>query len=167
MNKKDSNQKDKNVPSVEELIQKINDLENNWKRALADYKNLQRRIIDERDGAIKFSNYVLISEIIPVYDNLKMVEKHSDDSGLKMVVAQFEEVLKAVGVEKVKAEGEDFDESVMEAIETREGEPGKVLEVLQNGYKFREKLIKPARVVVGENVKKAKDNPGKPTTEPE
>jgi len=167
MDKKDLKQKNTSAPTIDKKKKKIDSLENDWKRALADYKNLQRRSLKEKEAAIKFSNYVLISELIPIYDNLKMVEKHLNDSGLKMIVAQFKEVLKANRVEKIKAEGEDFDESVMEAIETREGEPGKILEVLQNGYKFREKLIRPARVVVGENAKKGKDNPVKTSNKSE
>jgi len=159
MDNKDLKQNNMGAPTIEELTQKIGSLENDWKRALADYKNLQRRTLKEKEEAIKFSNYVLISELIPAYENLKMVGKHSDDTGLKMVMNQLEEILEANGVEKIKAEGEDFDERVMEAIETKKGKPGKVLEILQNGYKFKDRLIRPAKVVVGkkENEKEQKE----------
>jgi len=159
MDEKDLKQKDMGVPTIEELMEKISSLESNWKRALADYKNLQRRTLKENDVAIKFSNYVLIAELIPVYENLKMVEKHSKDVGLKMIISQFEEILKASGVEKIKADGEDFDENVMEAIETKEGQPGKVLEVLQNGYKFKDRLIRPVKVIVGKDETDVEDTP--------
>ena len=167
MNKKDKNQTDKNAPKkaekekqevkTEELEQKVKEMENNWKRALADYKNLQRRTLKEKEEAVKFSNFVLISELIPVYDNLEMVQKHSEDEGLKMVVSQFWEVLKGSGVEKVETEGKEFDENTMEAVETEEGEKNKVLEILQQGYKFKNRLVKPAKVVVGKEKEDSKE----------
>jgi len=159
MDEKDLKQKDASAPTIEELMEKISSLESDWKRALADYKNLQRRTLKENDTAIKFSNYVLIAELIPVYENLKMVEKHSEDAGLKMIISQFEEILKASGVEKIKADGEDFDENVMEAIETKDGQSGKVLEVLQNGYKFKDRLIRPVKVIVGKDETNVEDTP--------
>ena len=159
MDKKDLKQKDARVPTIKELTEKIESLENDWKRALADYKNLQRRTLKEKEEAIRFSNYVLVSELIPVYDNLKMVEKHSEDSGLKMVMDQLEEILEAVGVKELEVEGKDFDEKIMEAVETKKGKPGKILEVLQNGYTFKDRLIRPAKVVVGKDERKEKTHP--------
>jgi molecular chaperone GrpE len=159
MNKKDKKKEDQNAPKEEqqrtienlkeEMETKLNEMENNWKRALADYKNLQKRTLKEREDAIKFSNFVLISELIPIFDNLEMVQKHSEDKGLDMIVKQFWEILENAGIEKIEAREKDFDENTMEAIETQEGEEGKVLKVLQRGYKFKERLLKPAKVIVG------------------
>lgn len=153
MNNKDNQKQDKNTSKNQEQIENLKDrleeMEHNWKRALADYKNLQRRTIKEKEEAVKFSNFVLVSELIPVFDNLQMVQKHIEDGGLKMVTEQLWEVLEKTGIKKIDALGEKFDENTMEAIETAEGERGKVLEVLQNGYKFKERLLKPAKVIVG------------------
>ncbi|MBD3365918.1 nucleotide exchange factor GrpE [candidate division WWE3 bacterium] len=152
-NKETGKETKKVTQDTGDLEKQLQEMENNWKRALADYKNLQRRTIKEKEDAVKFSNFVLASELIPVYDNLLMVEKHSEDQGLKMVVDQFWEVLKTTGIEKIEAGGKEFDENLMEAIEAQEVEDetqkGKVLEVLQNGYKFKDRVLKPVKVVVG------------------
>jgi molecular chaperone GrpE len=134
---------------IEELGEKLTEMEQNWKRALADYQNLQRRTAEDKSHAIKFANYELISELIEVYDNMRMMEKHSDDTGLKMIVRQFWEKLNYHGLEQIKAEGKKFDESLMEAVETVEGPEGKVVGVTQSGYTFRDRLVRPARVIVG------------------
>lgn len=153
MNNKDSQKQDKNTSKNQEQIENLKDrleeMEHNWKRALADYKNLQRRTIKEKEEAVKFSNFVLVSELIPVFDNLQMVQKHIEDGGLKMVTEQLWGVLEKTGIKKIDALGKKFNENTMEAVETEEGEKGKVLEVLQNGYKFKERLLKPAKVIVG------------------
>ncbi len=153
MNNKDNQKQDKNTSKNQEQIENLKDrleeMEHNWKRALADYKNLQRRTIKEKEEAVKFSNFVLVSELIPVFDNLQMVQKHIEDGGLKMVTEQLWGVLEKTGIKKIDALGKKFNENTMEAVETEEGEKGKVLEVLQNGYKFKERLLKPAKVIVG------------------
>jgi molecular chaperone GrpE len=86
--------KDSDVQKNTELEEQIQELENNWKRALADYKNLEKRVAEEKEGIVSFSNLVLISELIPVLDNLEMLEKHIDDIGLKLVVKEFKQIAK-------------------------------------------------------------------------
>lgn len=152
----------KKTPQEEDYKNRLSEMEENWKRALADYKNLERRTAKEKADALKFANYVLISELIPVYDNLQTVQRHNDDEGIKMIVRQMQDVLQNQGVEKMKVEGEKFDESVMEAVETQEcseDKDGRVIEVLQTGYKFRGRTLKPARVIVGKAKEGGKENP--------
>ena len=138
---------------IAELKESLTELENNWKRALADYRNLERRAAEEKDEATKFANFVLVSELIDVYDNLLMVKKHSKDKGLHMVVAQLDRVLKGAGLNKIEATGKPFDERLMEAIDTRDVDDANknnvVLEEISAGYQFKGKLVKPARVIVG------------------
>ena len=59
------------INTTEEKDQRIAELEENWKRALADYKNLERRVTEEKDVLIKFANFVFIERLIPVLDNLE------------------------------------------------------------------------------------------------
>lgn len=135
-----------------ELEQKIIDLENSWKRALADYKNLEKRVSEEKEAVLNFSNSVLILRILPVLDNLKTLVKHIDDAGLKMIIKEFEKILKEENVEEISALDMDFDPAYMEAIETifvDESKTGKVIEVLQSGYLLKNKVLRPARVKVG------------------
>ncbi|MBI2414311.1 nucleotide exchange factor GrpE [candidate division WWE3 bacterium] len=131
---------------------RITDLENNWKRALADYKNLEKRTFEEKEAIITFANSVLILRILPVLDNLKTLQKHFDDPSLKMIIKEFEKILKEEQIEEINALGQTFDHTTMDAIESIECEAddeGKVVEVLQTGYTLKNKVLRPARVKVG------------------
>ena len=147
---------------IEDLKNKLAEMEENWKRALADYQNLQKRTVVEKEISARFANYVLIAGLINVYDSIEMMLQHTEDVGFKIIADQFWGVLNSAGLEKVHADGEDFDADLMEAIETKEGFAGKVLEVAQNGYKFKNRLVRPARVIVGQengaSSKKAQDH---------
>ncbi len=134
---------------VDVLKERLDETEECWKRALADYRNLQRRTTEGIEKTIRFANYELISELIEVYDNMEIMSKHTEDKGLKMITEQFWEKLSHHGLEKIKASGKDFDENIMEAVETKEGPEGKVLDVTQKGYKFKDRLVRPAKVIVG------------------
>lgn len=142
-------QDNKKENKITELEERIKELENNWKRALADYKNLEKRVAEEREEIVSFSNWVLVSQLIPLLDNLELVQKHTDDEGLKMIIKEFDQILKNEGLEEIQAEGKDFDPMIMDAVEMVEGEPNKVSEVNQKGYKLKDKLIRPAKVKVG------------------
>jgi molecular chaperone GrpE len=89
--------------------QKIADLENSWRRAVADYKNLERRVTEEKETLIKFSNSVLLERIIPVLDNLETLCDHMKDQGLQMITKQLRDVIKDEGVEEIDALGKDFE----------------------------------------------------------
>jgi molecular chaperone GrpE len=135
--------------TTQELEEKIAELENSWKRALADYQNLEKRVIEERKEYIGFANRILISKLINVLDSLEILNKHTDDEGIKLIVKEFKQILSDEGLEEIKTEGEDFNMLVMEAAEMVEGESGKVIEVISKGYKLKDKVIRPAKVKVG------------------
>jgi len=128
---------------------KIDDLENKWKRALADYANLEKRIAKEKDFLVKFSNQELLEKLLPVLDDLERAEKHLKDQGLTMAINKLREVLKNEGIIEIKAEGEEFDPHLMEAIETVEGPKNKVMEVVNKGYRWGDKILRVAKVKVG------------------
>lgn len=142
-------EKDSKKVKIEELEKRISELDNNWKRALADYQNLQKRTSEERINFVEFSNSTLIRKLLPILDNLEMLEKHLEDEGLKMIVKEFKSVLKEENVEEVNTNDVFFDANLMEAVETVDGLSNKVIEVLQKGYLFKQKLLRPARVKVG------------------
>ena len=131
---------------------KNKELEDQLKRALADYQNLERRIEEERRLLSGLSSAVLIEKFLPVLDNLENAQKHLEDEGLEMVIKQFREVLKEEGVEEIEAEGTNFDPNLHEATEVLEGkEDNRVMNVLRKGYKINDKVIRPAQVAVGKN----------------
>lgn len=124
-------------------------LEDQLKRALADYRNLERRVEEERKLLGQLSSAILIEKFLPVLDNLENAQAHLNDQGLDMVVKQFKDVLAQEGVEEIEAEGSKFDPKLHEAVETQEGENDDVVaKVLTRGYKLNGNVLRPAKVVV-------------------
>lgn len=137
----------------EELTEKCADLENNWKRALADYRNLQKRVEEEKMDFIQYATSTLVRRFLGVLDNLEMLNKHTKDAGLQMIVKELKQVLSDEGLREIDAENQEYDLNTMEAIEMVAGEKNQVTEVLQKGYFLKDKLIRPARVKVGNGEK--------------
>jgi len=129
--------------------EQLNDLENKWKRALADYANLEKRIDNEKQSFVKYSNLKLLEKLLPILDDLEAAENHLKDQGLKIILNKLKEILKSEGVEEIKTHGEEFNPELMEAIEIIEGPKNKVMEVLRKGYLLEEKVLRIAKVKVG------------------
>lgn len=131
------------------LEERITDLENKWKRAVADYINLEKRIEKEKKIFVKFSNAQLLDKILPILDELEICAKHLKDKGLRMVLAKFWQALKSEGIEEIKAQGEEFNPETMDAVEIVAGPKNKVVEVVLKGYLLNDKVLRPAKVKVG------------------
>ncbi len=129
----------------EELI----DLENKWKRAMADYANLEKRIEKEKQDFVKFSNIILLEKLLDILDDLERCLLHCQDQGLKIIFDKFAKIIKDEGVEEIPVLGKNFDPNLMEAVETVPGTKGKVIEVLTKGYSVEGKVLRPAKVKVG------------------
>jgi len=137
------------VSENEQLKSNLEEMELNWKRALADYKNLVDRSNKERKQFTEFANEVLIMKFLAVYDSLEMLGKFNTDQGLALTIKQFGQVLKEEGLKEIDALGKEYDVNNMEAIEMISGEKDMVVEVLTKGFYLKEKLLRPARVKVG------------------
>ncbi len=124
-------------------------LENQLKRALADYQNLEKRIADEKITWIKIANKDLLLRLIPGLDSLLLAEKHTQDEGVKLSIKHFLDILEEVGVKKIETEGKSFDPKLMEAVSTTEGDEGKIIEEVRAGYTLFDTILRPAQVVVG------------------
>lgn len=140
---------------VRELKQKIEDLENQNKRILADYQNLEKRVAEERQEWILKANKDLLLHLLPVLDTLILAEKHIKvgDEGLSLGIKQFQDLLKNENVERIETLGKNFDPNLMECIESIEGEEGKVLEEIRVGYTLYDKVLRVAQVKVGKHIK--------------
>ncbi len=141
---------------------KFEELEHKYKRALADYQNLLKQTVRDREEFRKFAGERFLHELLPVYDNLKMSFAHAGEEaaangwlkGIEHIIRQFGEALAGMGVIEIKTAGEPFDYHTMEAIEkvpTEEAEKdGLVERELKSGYILHGKVIAPARVAVWE-----------------
>jgi len=138
-------------------MKKIKDLELKWKRALADYHNLEKRIDKEKEFFVKFSNAQLLASLLPVLDDLERAKKHLKDQGLSLAVNKFKEVLQKENLEEIKAQGEEFNPELMEATEIVKGPKNRVVEVVNKGYLLNNKVLRVAKVKVGGG-EKTKEN---------
>lgn len=134
---------------IKELEKKILELEDQLKRAVADYRNFQKRVEEDRKELIQFANKDFLLKLFPAFDILLLAEKHIEDEGLRLSVKKIREVLKSVGVMQHESQGETFDPEYMECVETREGEDNIVLEEIRPGFSMNGKILRPALVVVG------------------
>jgi len=137
--------------------QELENLENQLKRVLADYQNLEKRIAEEKSSWIRSANKDLLLKLLPGLDNLILAEKHTQDEGVKLSIKHFLDILENEGVKKIETEGANFDPRLMEAVSTQEVDPsagsgqgdGKVVEELRAGYTLNDSVLRPAQVVVG------------------
>ncbi len=129
--------------------EEFKNLENQLKRALADYQNLEKRVAEEKSSWIKAANKDLLLKLLPGLDSLILAEKHTQDEGVKLSIKHFLDILEQDGVKKIETVGLDFDPNFMEAVSTADGEEGKVVEEIRAGYTLFGQVLRPAQVVVG------------------
>lgn len=152
---------DEKEQKIAELTAKLEEEENRYLRLRADYDNILRRHKLERESAEKFRAQSLLTDLLPVLDNLEralQVEVTSDDAnslykGVEMVYRQFLDAAGREGLEAIAAEGEAFDPNVHQAVmqeQDAEKESGIVLRELQKGYKLKDRVLRPAMVSVNE-----------------
>lgn len=135
---------------ADEFKKQLEEATNNWKRALADYANLEKRIVQEKEDFIRFANKDLILRLLAVLDDLERAEKHLKDQGLSLAINHLRMVLKDEGVEETKVLGQKFDPSRMDCAEVVKGPDKQIMEIVQKGYLLKEKLLRPAKVKVGD-----------------
>jgi len=149
---------------IRDLKIKAAKAEESWDRLLratADFENFKKRATRERQDAIKFANESLLRKMITVLDNFDMALAAASDNqqnsveslatGINMIHQQFKSVLAEAGVEEIDAAGKPFDPNWHEAVaqeETMDLPEGQVLRQHRIGYKLRDRLIRPASVVV-------------------
>ena len=150
-NKKTEENNQKDVINETKPDASIEELENQNKRVLADYRNLENRVSQERGEWILKANKSLLLNLLPVLDTLILANKHSQgkDQNLSLSIQQFLDILKREGVVKIEAQGQSFDPNLMECIETVEGIDGKVTEEVRAGYTLYDEILRVAQVKVG------------------
>lgn len=149
---------------LEELKERAAKAEENWDRLLrvtADFENFKKRAGREKQDAIKYANEGLLQKLVTVLDNFDMAvaaaQTDSTDAaqslqtGIKMIFQQLKNVLVEAGLEEIDAAGKPFDPNLHEAVsqqETADVPEGHVAQQLRKGYKLRDRLLRPATVVV-------------------
>ena len=147
-----------------ELKERAAKADEHWDRLLrisADLENFKKRASREKQDAIKYANESLLQKLIPVLDNFDAALSaaqsaqtgavQSLQTGVSMIYQQLRNTLVECGLEEVDATGKPFDPNLHEAVsqkETSEAPEGQVIQQLRKGYRFRDRLLRPASVVV-------------------
>lgn len=136
---------------IQELKDQVSQLTNNWKKALADYQNLEKQMVLAQKQWVDFSNQQLICKLLPVYDNLRQLVKHLPDKGLQLTFEEFKKILQSEGLEEIQIIDDKtaFDAKSMDCVETCLGQDCTIVKTCQPGFLLKGKLIRPAKVVVG------------------
>ena len=141
--------KHKETPEEVKLKAKVEELENNYKRALADYHNQERRFKENQSQVILMANASLIEKVLVSLDTLQLAEKHLQDKGLKMAIDQLLNTLTQEGLEEIPTHDAEFDPMTMDCTEIVPGKKDQVVETVSTGYYLSGKVLRPAKVKVG------------------
>ena len=145
-----------------EAQEKNAELQDRYLRQAAEFDNYRKRTMKENADLIKSAAEKLMVAELPVVDDmdraLENMEKGSDAEacieGFKLIVQKFKNILTQQGLEKIETEGQDFDTDFHEAIALipapTEELKGKILDCVQQGYKLGDKVIRHAKVAVGQ-----------------
>ena len=147
--------------NVEELKQKAKPIDpkevekhkDQLLRTMADFENYKKRIQNEKESLIKFSNQTLICEMLPILDNFGRALEHTEiKEGLVLVKKQMEDTFKKFGVSEVETKGKTFDPHFHEAVQKIDSDKpeNEIVEVMQKGYILNGRLIRPAMVIISQ-----------------
>lgn len=134
---------------VQNLQQHVEDLTNSWKRALADYKNLESRVERQRLESVLYATRTLILRLLKILDDLDRALVHHQDDWIRLMRTELFGILSGEGVTEISVEGEVFNPTTMECVSQAAGEKDKVIKVLSKGYKLHDQILRPAKVEVG------------------
>ncbi len=140
----------------------IADLKDKYLRSVAEFDNYRKRTLKERAELILNGGEKVLSAILPVIDDMERAIENgakTDDpavlrEGMELIYHKMIKVMEAQGVSVIETDGADFDTDVHEAVAMVPGmgddKKGKVIDCLQKGYKLNDKVIRHAKVAVGQ-----------------
>lgn len=147
------------LEQVLRLETEVEDLRGQQARALADYQNLRRRSVEERQERDRMAQKVMLLNYLPILDDLMRaldsVDEHPEIAehrwleGVRIVRRKFLGVLESGGVTEIESLGCTFDPELHEAVAYEPGLDGTVVAVVQTGYAIDGLVIRPAMVLVG------------------
>ena len=150
----------KKSPSVKELNETINNEKDKYVRLFAEFENYKRRTAKERIDLFKTAGKEVLSSLIPVVEDFKRAlnqedVNQEDNQGIKLIYNKLIETLKNQGLEELEVEiGDSFDSEIHEAISQipaqNDVQKGKIIDIIEGGYKLGDQVIKFPKVVVAQ-----------------
>ena len=141
------------APSIEELEARIAELEDKNLRMMAEFDNYRRRTNKEKLELMATAGERIFTDMLPLVDDFERALAVIDDEGVRLIYNKFIAFLEKNDVHPIETEGVDFNTDEHEAVTTfaaGEDQKGKVIDCTQKGYKLGDKVIRFAKVVVGE-----------------
>ena len=141
------------TPNVEELEARIAELEDKNLRMMAEFDNYRRRTNNEKLDLMATAGERIFTDMLPLVDDFERALAVIDDEGVRLIYQKFLAFLDKNDVHPIETEGVDFNTDEHEAVTTfaaGEDQKGKVIDCTQKGYKLGDKVIRFAKVVVGE-----------------
>jgi molecular chaperone GrpE len=150
----------KQIEELKERAAKADEYRDRLLREAADFENYRKRAARERQDAVTFANENLLQKLIPILDTFEMALSSADSdgataqslkSGVAMISNQLKSALADAGLEEIDARGKVFDPNFHEAVSQQESADvpeGQVTQQIRKGYKFRNRLVRPAGVIV-------------------
>ena len=147
--------KEKQLDKAVEAIEKERDeYLDSLKRLKAEFENYQKRVEKESTEKAKFASEKLILKLLKLKDSFERALEHAKEDefgkGVKMILNQFEKVLEEEGVKAIDVLDKEFDIMKHEAIGFAKGKNGRVVEEIEKGYELFERIIRPAKIKVGQ-----------------
>ncbi len=158
-NKKTSKVSKKKSPSTKELNESLKLEKEKYVRLFAEFENYKRRTAKERIELFKTAGKDVLSSLVPVLEDFKRAisqeGSNSDDEGINLIFNKFNETLKNQGLIEVEVNlGDVFDAEIHEAISQipaqEDSQKGKIIDIIQNGYKIGDNIITYPKVVVAQ-----------------
>ena len=150
----------KKSPSVKELNEQIRNEKDKYVRLFAEFENYKRRTAKERLDLFKTAGKEVLSSLIPVVEDFKRALNQEDSSkedtqGIQLIYNKLLETLKNQGLEELEVEiGDLFDSEIHEAISQipaqDDDQKGKIIDIIEGGYKLGDQVIKFPKVVVAQ-----------------
>lgn len=144
--------------AYEKLLQESQEYFEGWQRERADFQNYKRRIEKEQDSLKKYITGEIVRKYLIILDDLELAMKNQPDDdgfqswihGIQLIYQKFISILEGEGVEVIPTDGE-FDPNIHEAIsqvDHKNVESGHIVEVMRQGYRIDDRVIRPALVIV-------------------
>ena len=159
---KKKSKKDKDADKIAELEKQIEGMNDKYLRLSAEFDNYRRRTLKEKMELTKTAGESILISVLPVIDDFERainsmeqgLEENAVRDGIQLIYSKFKDFLNQNGIKEIEANGTEFDTDLHEAL-TKIPAPaddlkGKVVDVIQKGYMLNEKVIRFAKVVIGE-----------------
>ena len=152
------------TPTIEEQLaaseEELKNLKDKYLRAAAEFDNFKKRTRKEKAELIQNGSEKAVCAVLPILDDFERALSNATDDakamkeGMQLIFSKFTKALESLGVKKIETDGKDFDVDYHEAVAMVPGmgddKKGKVIDCVQTGYQLNDKVIRHAKVAVGQ-----------------